>query len=221
MCGFALFDLDQMQECATTWIQNHDESLTLARKHYPTARSLRTRAADSENFNRAVMAYGDAQSEFFRLLEGMLSMYGRISLLLFPQAEERHAERALRGISLRTALQIDKTHSIGDRAFRNKWLHFDEVLDSLPISGSLVAQRFQHSKEVSDSDRATTIRLFLIDRMEVCYLGIGTFGLKDLRGVIEDVRTRALKAIGSWALRRGLVEDSERNSPNLDGADST
>lgn len=209
MSAFALSDLDKMEERAAVWVDAHEESRKLAGKHYQTVDALRTRAADSDNLTRAVIVFGDAQSEFFRLLEGVLAIYGRISLLLFPQAQEKHVERALRGESLRAAFQIDESHRIGDRSFRNKWLHFDEVLDSLAITGSFVGQRFQHSKDVSEAERAHTVRLFLVDRLEVTYLGIGTFGLRELRTTIEDIHKRSLNAIGSWALRRGLVESSE------------
>jgi hypothetical protein len=205
MASIALADIEAMEQQAAIWVDAHNTAEALGRKHYPTVKSLRSRGQDHDRFTQALLTSGNAQGEFFRLLEGVLGVFGRISLLIFPQGETREAVRRARGTSLRRALEIEETHPIGNRAFRNKWLHFDEVLDQLPAGDHFVAQRFQHSATVSEATEKNTIRLLLVDKLEVRYLGIGSFRVTDLRDALIDIRARALTAIGSWAKRRNVV----------------
>lgn len=180
--------------------------------------AVKQQNAQVAELQRRLDAKTQPQADFFERIDAFLALAGRIALILFPQQEAHNAVRRDRAAQLRAALGIDAGHVISDRKLRNKWTHFDEVLDDLgSLDGRTISpHRFISSEEVSDIHRRTTLRLFIVDQIRVEYLGIGAFGLRDMFAAIEDLRVRTLSAIEGWGSRwkeEFLREAQESASP--------
>lgn len=71
----------------------------------------------------------ETEREMQIAIEGILSGYARVSLLLFP-AKSAGVRAQARGESLCGYLGIDADHAFGNRDLRNHWMHLDERLDA-------------------------------------------------------------------------------------------
>src|SRR5437899_5524751 len=97
-----------------------------------------------------------------------------MSLLLFPQHEQKDAKRAARATHLRSVLSVPTTHLLSNRDLRNKWQHFDEVLDDLAGTYRL-SQLLVRSDRFDAVARKESIRVLVVDKLSVEYAGVGTF----------------------------------------------
>ena len=144
----------------------------------------------------------NAQWELFARVDAFLALYGRIALVIFPQNEARSLIQSDRAAQLRSVLGIDTEHLISNKLLRNKWIHFDEVIDALPSRDvkPVTPQRFTRSEEV-DRHRDNTLRLMVVDTLSVIYQGFGEFRLEEMFEAVKDVEDRAIRGIETWGRR--------------------
>jgi len=95
----------------------------------------------------------ESEREMQVAIEGILSGYARVSLMLFPERNSGKRGK-MRGEMLRLQLGIGEDHPIGNRILRNHWMHLDERLDKalaqtgeVPI-GYILARPGQFSEDV-------------------------------------------------------------------------
>jgi hypothetical protein len=117
----------------------------------------------------------DIQGELFRAIDGFLGTLGRIALIFFPQQEATNPTRRARAEHLRKLLQIDTSHAFADKTLRNKWTHYDEILDEYyeTRSGQVQPQRFTTSADLVGRPDDSTIRLLVMDTLDFRYRGFG------------------------------------------------
>ena len=144
-----------------------------------------------------------AQPEIFASIEAFLGFYARMALIIFPKDERQDPVRRRRAERIRSALGVTARHGIATRLLRNKWFHFDEVLDKQMATAGVLLQpaRFMTSAELAKSRDTQTIRLLILDRLEVHYRKVGAFKLRDLFEHVRDIDSRAGQAIVTWGTR--------------------
>jgi hypothetical protein len=196
----ALRHVEAIERIASEWTGAQHVATSYAANPRITRKPRKEREADREQFQDAMSVLGRTQGEFFVHLEALLAVLGRLSLTLFPQAEDKNDRRHVRAQQLRAALEIGDIHPLRDRLFRNKWLHHDEVLDDLPESFQH-AQRFTTRGRVTESDRQSVIRLCLIDEQTVIHAIAGEFSIPLIADSVRDLERRVHRAIETWAHR--------------------
>jgi hypothetical protein len=109
----------------------------------------------------------------------------------------------MRGGHLRAVLEIKDQHPIANKRLRNKWTHYDEVLDELydRQGGGVQPQRFTTQDDFSERTDYSTIRLLAVDSLNFRYQGFGDFHLPTLFDAVEDVYRRVDLALHSWGER--------------------
>lgn len=195
LSGAALTHGEQLQGIAQQWtdvtrqLESPDLPLRPRRTRNLAERNERTRLQQER-----VHLQGDA----FVAIEAFLSAFGRISMIVFPTAKGRLARD--RGARLAAALGIDRDHPIAGKQLRNKWTHFDELIDELGSDASerLVAQRFVASASADAACRKGTIRLLIVDTLVLDFRGVGEFDLAAMIRAVEELATKVTHAIGSW-----------------------
>lgn len=212
LTGTALWHAERIREVVHEWSSVQAELHAAAPKTRPRFSLKRPddffkALVDEENertrirqdqFNRSLTA----QWEIFARVDAFLAVQGRIALILFPQQESKDAVRADRATQLRKVLDIDAAHPIAHKLLRNKWIHFDEVIDELPPRDvePITPQRFIHARDV-DHYKQNTLRLMVVDTLTVIYRGFGEFQLEDMFEASEDIQTRTSTAIDNWGKR--------------------
>ncbi len=201
----ALMHADRIRQLAREWMSAKAEIKTLARypRNLPFAESQRRQRRSVELSAQTIRIQGETMA----LTDAFLGLYGRMSLILFPTRDNLKP----RGEVMRKALDIDENHPIRDRLLRNKWMHYDEVLEELSKtagSDQIQPQRFSTSEDLAARPEERSVRLVFMDTLKFRYLGIGEFDLPKMFDAVEDVFQRTLLAIESWADRwPALVED--------------
>jgi hypothetical protein len=200
LCDAALRHVETIERTSGEWTEaRRTASSQAAASVNPKKRSLE-RKADLNRFADAMSVLGRTQGEFFVHFEAFLAVLGRLSLILFPQAEKTNETRKARAVQLRSALDIDDSHGIRNRLFRNKWLHHDEVLDDLPDTFQH-AQRFTTRDALTETDRQSVIRICLIDEQTVVHALAGEYNIPSVAAALRDLDERVQHAIGTWAQR--------------------
>ena len=154
----------------------------------------------TNQWHASMQALQMLQRDLFVTTDALLGICGRIALILRPHREDTVPVRKERGERLRTILGIDRSHPVLDRTLRNKWLHYDEVLDEIGAS-YVHAQRFIESGALKERDRQNTLRLYVVDEMRIVYAGVGEFRLAEQFELLADLERRVAAGIASWAGR--------------------
>jgi hypothetical protein len=192
----ALLYADEIRHYAGHWESARGTKLAALRN----AAEPRKRFQAMQDLNSSGASQVSAQTQLFSFLESFLALWGRMSLILFPQAESKNEVRKLRAEHLRSLLCITSDHRLSDRLMRNKWLHFDEVLDDLG-SQYRNSHRFVHSEEYDEVVQRMTLRVLIVDQLKLDYAGVGVFEQESLFEAVTDLEERVQQAIRTWGER--------------------
>jgi hypothetical protein len=137
-----------------------------------------------------LLPMSDAELDVLPTVETLLTTYGRISLLFFPDTKAQQA--VARGVALRTALNLPDDHPIKNRRLRNHWMHLDDRLDKHIKNRGAPPYFFiiNEQKNIDAESMANTLRVVDPRAEEVYFLG-ERFELKQLRQDVNGVYARA------------------------------
>ena len=108
------------------------------------------------------------QAETFERIDGFLSAFVRVSLLVFPESESPFS--VARGAAIRQATGVDDDSVLNDREFRDSWLHHDERLDyAIEHDLGHAGQRFTVAVDVTDRMKSQYLRIVEMDTRVVHY----------------------------------------------------
>lgn len=202
LCDAALLRGERIEELSEEWTARARQ-VRRTMKVPPGEKSPEQRAAEQQFRARAFAEQVPRQAEFVTELDAFLNLYGRTSLLLFPQNEGNNDRRRDRAETLRAVLGIGPDHLFSDRLLRNKWIHFDEILDKLDDEEGErpTPIRFTMSDEFDPAHRDAAIRLFVLDRLDLHFRGIGYFDLRAMIDTFWDLEPRVQEALDTWADR--------------------
>jgi hypothetical protein len=203
LSDLALYYADRIRHQARNW----EEADAVHQAALHNAADQKKRFQAMMDLNTSGAAKIEAQTELFSLVEAFLGLWGRISLILFPQREKGNPVRRDRAEHLRSILQTSSDSRFGNRVVRNTWLHFDEVLDQLGDRYQN-AQKFVQSRDFREGEDINSLRVLVVDKLQLHYAGVGTFELADLFEAVQDLESRVQEAINSWPERHkeGLDE---------------
>ncbi|MGH7670386.1 MAG: hypothetical protein ACRENQ_12930 [Gemmatimonadaceae bacterium] len=140
--------------------------------------------------------WGQLQAETFDEIDAFLAAFVRVSLLVFPEHNTGFA--AERGVALQAVADLPPDSVLGDREFRDGWLHHDERFDYAVEHGlGHAAQRFTVAGDVSDRMKSAHLRIVEMDTRIVHYRDrTGGYRQASLRAMGD-----ALKHLdGKWQL---------------------
>jgi hypothetical protein len=127
-------------------------------------------------------------------IEGILSVYARISLFFFPESRSKQFGKE-RARVLRELTGIDEKHPLGDRNLRNDWMHLDERIDQMVRQNRLPPVGFQldQAHRLPSLRRAEIFRL-LDPGTETVLVLDRPFPIRALVRAVEHIAQQAVLA---------------------------
>lgn len=186
LAGAMILYAESVEQARDQWIDSHRAWVELSRLH-PREQANR----QNEESPAYLHALQESQREIWMAMEGLLSVWARASLLLFPSRKASEA----RGSHLRGILGIPNDHLLSDRTLRNHWMHYDERLDdALAEHGAVTPQRFIAQGETVTG---TVMRLVILPSLHIDFAGTDVNDLRAMIAAARDLSWRVEQAIGT------------------------
>lgn len=200
LIGSALYDAERLERIAADWASADRSAHEMAAKQYVRLEQLQNRPRDREMFYEAMAAKQPLQAEFFAGVEAWLATISRISLIFYPARNGVNDIHFERGKSMRALFEVGEGHLLRDRELRNRWQHIDEALD-VQRDGPVHPQRFIHSTEYAADVAARTLRLLIVDTLEIEHLGEARIAIRQVVDEVQALNARLPDIMNSWGER--------------------
>jgi hypothetical protein len=200
LCAAAISHAEALENASSAWLDADRQLKALQ------SREGSWSLQESEADRLAVEKRIQAQNEVFRRIESFVGVHGRIIDILQPDSYKKKpptavAQRKIRATHLRALLRIKAGQPLLDKRLRNAWTHFDEILDA----GCIVDPEKVNPQRVclrkSEATDTQTLRLIVIDELQVRVLGHGEYDLRSQFSEIRTLYTAVGQAISNWGTR--------------------
>lgn len=196
----AVFDANCVERIAAAYVAADNSARELAAKRYTRVEQLTSLRSTRAARQKAVETREGTKGELFATVEALLATLSRISLVFFPASRRASEPRVARGQALRELLAVRQDSLLRERGVRDVWQHIDERLDS-HADQALDLQRFVQSRRYDRNLAARTLRLLIVDTLEIECLGKTRIAIRPVIEEIKGIQSRLAGAFDSWGER--------------------
>lgn len=194
LCAAALDHAATLQRTAAAWLRATRAMSRLRATRKSRAWSAAEKAMYAVQRRRLIRA----QNELYRRIESFVAVHGRIVDLLCSTGRSNVKSRAEH---LQRLLGVAATSALLNKALRNGWTHFDELLDAEAVSAGSQRSPQIATTRSQVSGGAQALRVIVVDDLEVHVFGRGTFSLPSLFVEIRGLRDAVRHSIHTWGDR--------------------